>query len=61
MNDVDQPNSLSLSFEEALYANYLRDPDSVSPDWCQYFDELSRGEGRGTSGREKASDGADPR
>ena len=45
MNDVDQPmNSLSLSFEEALYANYLRDPDSVSPDWRQYFDELSHGD-----------------
>ena len=30
MNEVEPPiNSLSLSFEEALYANYLRDPDSV--------------------------------
>jgi len=42
MNDVEQPmNSLSLSFEEAMYASYLRDPDSVSPDWRQYFDQLS--------------------
>ena len=48
MNDVDPPlNSLSLSFEEQLYANYLRDPDSVSPDWRQYFDELSRGDHAG--------------
>jgi 2-oxoglutarate dehydrogenase E1 component len=54
MNDVDQPiNSLSLSFEEELYANYLRDPDSVSPDWRQYFDELSRGDGRGVAVQQK--------
>ncbi|HEX3999878.1 MAG TPA: 2-oxoglutarate dehydrogenase E1 component [Pirellulales bacterium] len=60
MNDVDQPvNSLSLSFEEALYANYVRDPDSVSPDWRQYFEELSRGDrlanGAGSNGREDAN------
>ena len=53
MNDVDQPiNSLSLSFEEAMYASYLRDPDSVSPDWRQYFDQLSHGDhaGNGSNG-----------
>jgi 2-oxoglutarate dehydrogenase E1 component len=31
------PNSLSLGFIEDLYADYLRDPSSVSPDWQQYF------------------------
>ncbi len=44
MNEVEQPvNSLSLAFVETLYADYLRDADSVSPDWRHYFNELSRG------------------
>ena len=29
------PNSVSLAFVEALYVDYLRDPESVSPDWRQ--------------------------
>ena len=39
------PNSVSLEFVEALYADYLRDPESVSPDWRQYFQSLSEGNG----------------
>ena len=35
------PNSLSLGFIEELYADYLRDPESVSADWRQYFEALS--------------------
>ena len=39
MSTVDErPNSLSLSFVEGLYADYLREPESVSPDWRHYFD-----------------------
>src|SRR5438093_5914812 len=39
------PSSVSLEFVEALYEDYLRDPDSVSPDWRQYFQSLSEGNG----------------
>jgi len=38
------PSSLSLSFIEALYAQYLQDPHSVAPDWQRYFEEQTRGE-----------------
>ena len=37
------PNSLSLGFLESLYADYARDPSSVSADWRRYFSELSNG------------------
>ncbi len=46
MNTVEQRlNSLSLEFVEGLYADYLRDAESVSPDWRKYFDELPRTDG----------------
>lgn len=32
------PNSSSLAFVEAMYAEYLRDPDTVDPVWRRYFD-----------------------
>jgi 2-oxoglutarate dehydrogenase E1 component len=48
MSTVEQrPNSLSLSFVEGLYADYLRDAESVSPDWRHYFEELSHAGGNG--------------
>ncbi|HWP60114.1 MAG TPA: 2-oxoglutarate dehydrogenase E1 component [Candidatus Acidoferrales bacterium] len=34
------PNSASLAFVESLYADYLRDPNSVAPEWRSYFAEL---------------------
>jgi 2-oxoglutarate dehydrogenase E1 component len=34
---------LSLGFVEALYAEYLEDPASVSADWRRYFQELNGG------------------
>src|SRR5215472_5068839 len=37
----ERPSSLSLSFVEGLYADYLSERESVSPDWRRYFDELS--------------------
>jgi 2-oxoglutarate dehydrogenase E1 component len=37
------PNSLSLGFLESLYADYARDPNSVSADWRRYFNEMSNG------------------
>ena len=30
---------------EALYEQYLADPDSVSDEWRSYFDQLPRSEG----------------
>ena len=45
MGETKLPNSVSLEFIEALYADYLRDPESVSPDWRQYFQGLSEGNG----------------
>lgn len=54
LTDVD---SRSLAFVEALYADYLEDPDSVSPAWRDRFAEetrtsgVSRGIGRGPSFR----------
>ena len=39
------PNSVNLEFVEALYADYLRDPKSVSADWRQYFQNLLEGNG----------------
>jgi len=46
MGDIKNlPSSLSLSFVEALYEDYLRDPNSVSPDWKNYFQSLADGNG----------------
>ena len=47
----ERPNTLSLEFVEALYADYLRDAESVSPDWRHYFDELSHAGGNGAQAR----------
>src|SRR5687768_9409106 len=48
MRDTRQelvPGSLNLSFLEGLYADYLRDRDSVLPEWREYFDRLGNGDG----------------
>src|SRR3989442_8042894 len=45
MGETKILNSVNLEFIEALYADYLRDPDSVTPDWRQYFQGLSEGNG----------------
>src|SRR5213594_3814053 len=39
------PGALNLSFVEGLYADYLRDPESVTPEWRVYFDNLGNGDG----------------
>src|SRR5689334_13562093 len=38
-------DSVSLEFVEALYADFLRDPESVPPDWQNYFRSLADGNG----------------
>jgi 2-oxoglutarate dehydrogenase E1 component len=35
------PSTLSLLFAEGLYADYVRDPNAVPPDWRAYFDSLA--------------------
>src|SRR2546425_1901366 len=45
MGETKILNSVNLEFIEALYADYLRDPESVPPDWRQYFQGLSEGNG----------------
>ena len=36
------PDSLSLSFVEGLYDDYLCDPQTVDAEWRAYFDQLAR-------------------
>ncbi len=38
------PNSLSLGFVEELYADFLRDPGSIPPDWRDYFESVAPAE-----------------
>src|SRR5215467_13016214 len=45
MSVEDLPNIVSLEFVEALYADFLRDPKSVTEDWRTYFQRLSEGNG----------------
>ena len=40
------PGPANLGFIEGLYENYLRDPNSVPPDWQNYFAQLIDGESR---------------
>ena len=39
--DVQDFNSMSASFVEALYADFLRDPNSVSHDWQRFFAQIA--------------------
>jgi len=45
MAEQDLPNSVSLEFVEALYEDFLRNPESVPKDWRDYFRSLSDGNG----------------
>src|SRR5437868_1918800 len=42
------PDSMSASFVESLYQDYLRDPDSVAADWKHYFQGLAGTQGNGS-------------
>src|SRR5215510_2547632 len=48
MSEANLPNSVSLEFVEALYADFLRDPESVPPDWRNYFQSFADGNGGST-------------
>ncbi|HMJ65018.1 MAG TPA: 2-oxoglutarate dehydrogenase E1 component [Candidatus Binatia bacterium] len=45
IREENLPGALNLSFVEGLYADYLRDRDSVAPEWREYFDHLANGDG----------------
>src|SRR5258705_12997763 len=49
MGERELPNSVSLEFVEALYNEFLRDPQSVPEDWRQYFQGLGDGNGSARS------------
>ncbi|MEW6161048.1 MAG: 2-oxoglutarate dehydrogenase E1 component, partial [Verrucomicrobiota bacterium] len=38
------PGNLNLEFVESLYADYLREPQSVPEDWQHYFESMARSE-----------------
>ncbi len=42
---LPNPNTLSLPFVEALYAQYLRDPGAISPEWRSYFERIAEANG----------------
>jgi 2-oxoglutarate dehydrogenase E1 component len=43
-NEPATPSHLNLAYLEGLYADYLRDPASASPEWRRYFAGLTNGE-----------------
>ena len=45
MAETRLPSSAGLEFIEGLYADYLRDSQSVPPDWREYFQSISGGNG----------------
>ncbi len=47
MSSVENLDPQSLAFVETLYADYLRDPSGVAPDWRAYFDKAGAN-GHGT-------------
>jgi 2-oxoglutarate dehydrogenase E1 component len=55
MSGPDQINSANLAFVEELYAEFLRDPAAVEPEWRDYFQGLADSAGK------PAGNGASPR
>jgi len=45
-NGETVPGAANLAFVEGLYENYLREPNSVPPDWQKYFAQIAEGEFR---------------
>lgn len=45
-NEVNLPSSLNLPFVEELYESFLSNPQSVSAEWRQYFQQMASGDGR---------------
>src|SRR5262245_45269783 len=46
MSDPAQsPNPMSLPYVEALYADFLRDPNAVPPEWRRHFEAMREANG----------------
>ncbi|EEF58764.1 2-oxoglutarate dehydrogenase E1 component [Pedosphaera parvula] len=45
------PASSNLAFLEGIYADYLQDPNSVSPEWQDYFHNFLNGEAKTATSR----------
>jgi 2-oxoglutarate dehydrogenase E1 component len=46
----------NASFIEGLYEKYLRNPESIPPEWHEYFDKLRQAEGTtGSAGQASQS------
>ena len=41
IHKVDKVIDLNQAFEEELYFNFLRDPNSVSAEWREYFSKAN--------------------
>ena len=39
-DETQDLNTMNASFVEALYADYLNDPNSVSQDWQRFFSQI---------------------
>jgi 2-oxoglutarate dehydrogenase E1 component len=46
----DYPNSSSLLFVEQIFADFERDPESVTAEWRQYFESIAPSIGEGANG-----------
>ena len=44
MTSAESPNPANLAFVESLYEDYLRDHNSVVPEWRAYFSSVANGE-----------------
>jgi len=44
MEALAVPSASNLPFIEELYAEYVRDPESLSPEWREYFENLLNGD-----------------
>ncbi|HLQ66934.1 MAG TPA: 2-oxoglutarate dehydrogenase E1 component [Candidatus Limnocylindrales bacterium] len=44
-DNTQNPNTLSLPFVEGLYAEFLRDPSGVPPEWRGYFERIAESNG----------------
>ncbi|MGZ5518363.1 MAG: 2-oxoglutarate dehydrogenase E1 subunit family protein, partial [Limisphaerales bacterium] len=43
---LDVATFSNLPFIEELYADYMRDPGSLTPEWREYFDNFVNGDAR---------------
>ena len=59
-NSGNWPTEMNLAFVEELYADYQRDPTSVSAEWQDYFASIAAGSGPATQAPSWASPALEP-